>query len=415
MRVLVVHQNYPGQFKHLAPALRERGAEVVAMTMNPLPSDPGFTVVRSVPEHSTSATHPWARDLETKIIRAETSLRAAQKLREGGFHPDVIVAHPGWGDTMFLKNVWPDARLGIYCEYYYRSVDADHDFDPEFGDLRDPLEARCRFQLRNLHQRWHFDIANAAVSPTRFQASTYPAPFRPRIDVIHDGVDTTLLKPNPAIRVKLPSGRELTREDEVITFVSRNLAPERGYHIFMRALPDILRRRPDAQVVIVGNDGQGYGAAAPGGGSWKDLFLDEVADRIDPARVHFVGKLNYAAYVGLLQVSSLHVYLTYPFVLSWSFMEAMAIGAPMLASDTDPVREIIKDGGNGRLFPFFDAAALADRACELLADRPQRERLSAAGRETIRRDYDLQSVCLPRQLAWIDRLYRAHPVAAQLD
>jgi glycosyltransferase involved in cell wall biosynthesis len=409
MRVLFVHQNFPGQFRHLVPALRAQGHEIVAMTMNEMSGDPGIPVVRSASKHGTSATHPWARDFEAKIIRAETTLRSAQKLREKGFIPDVIVAHPGWGDTMFLKNVWPEARLGIYCELYYRASGSDHDFDPEFLYLQDPVEAQSHFQLRNLHQRWHFNIANAAISPTRFQAGTYPPDFQSRIDIVHDGIDTAVLKPNPDIRLKLPSGLEVSRDDEVITFVSRNLEPVRGYHVFMRALPELLRRRPHAQVVIVGADDVSYGSAPPEGKSWKDVFLSEVADRIDPARVHFTGRLPYASFVALLQVSRLHIYMTYPFVLSWSLMEAMAIGAPILASDTEPLREVITDGENGLLFPFFDTSALVDRACEMLTDPGMRERLSAAGREKILREYDLRSICLPRQLAWIDRLYRAIP------
>ncbi len=408
MRALFVHQNYPGQFVHLAPALRKRGAEVVAMTMNQTNGTSDMPIVRTVPQHSTSGSHGWARDFETKVIRAEATLQSARKLRDQGFNPDVIVAHPGWGDTMFLKNVWPDARLGIYCEYYYRAAGADHDFDPEF-QTPDLLDAQCRFQLRNIHQRWHFDIANGAISPTRFQASTYPAEFRPKIDIIHDGIDTTRLKPSEKAEIALPSGTTLTRADEVITFVARNLEPARGYHIFMRALPELLRRRPNAHVVIVGSAGVSYGAEAPAGKNWKDIFLNEVAEELDKSRVHFTGRLPYATLIALLQVSRLHVYLTYPFVLSWSLMEAMAVGATVLASDTEPLREVIADGENGRLFPFFDKEALVERACELLADKELRERLSAAGRETIRRDYDLQTICLPRQLAWVDRLYRAFP------
>ncbi len=415
MRALFVHQNYPAQFVHLAPALKARGAEVVAMTMNDVADPMGIPVVRSTSRHSTSATHPWARDFETKVIRAEAALRSARQLRDRGFSPDVIVAHPGWGDTLFLKTVWPEARLGIFCEYFYRAEGGDHAFDPEFPHLQDQLDARCNFQLRNLHQRMHFDVANAAISPTRFQASTYPASFRPKIDVIHDGIDTAVIGPDPAARVRVGDGLELTREHEVVTFVSRNLEPYRGYHIFMRALPELLRRRTEAQVVIVGGDGVSYGAAPSQGQNWKDIFLNEVGDRIDRGRVHFVGKLAYQAYLTLLQVSRLHVYLTYPFVLSWSLMEAMAVGAPVLASDTAPLREVVADGENGLLFPFHDPQALADRACEMLGDEALRERLAAAGRARIVRDYDLRTVCLPRQLAWVDRLHRAFPVMPEAD
>ncbi|WP_375402480.1 glycosyltransferase [uncultured Sphingomonas sp.] len=413
MRVLFTHQNFPAQYKHLAPALHARGDEVAALTMNEPPAGSPFPVLRSASRHGTSATHPWARDFETKVIRAEATLQTAVKLRAEGFQPDVIVAHPGWGDTLFLKQVWPEARLGVYCEYFYRSEGGDLDFDPEFGGASDPLEAVCRFRLRNLTQRLNLEVATAAISPTRFQAGTYPKRFQHLIDVVFDGIDTSEVRPDASTRMRV-AGVELKAGDEVITFVARNLEPYRGYHIFMRALPELLRRRPGARVVIVGGDGVSYGAAAPTG-SWREIFLGEVADRVDRSRVHFLGSIPYPTFLSLLRVSALHVYLTYPFVLSWSLMEAMATGVPILASDTAPVREVVADGETGALFPFFDPAALADRACELLADADMRRRLAANGRALIDDRYDLRRVCLPRQIAWIDRLAAADPIIPETD
>lgn len=414
MNVLLLHQNFPGQFKHLAPQLVARGDRVVALTMNDAPEMPGVTIRNARPTIGTASKLALAQEFETKLIRGEAALRAALALRDEGFHPDVIVGHPGWGDTLFIKDVWPDARMGIYCEFFYSQTNSDADFDPEFPTPGNEVTRRIRMKLKTLPQRLHFPMANAGLSPTRFQADTYPASFRDRITVIHDGIDTDQIAPRPDGAVQLGNGRTVTRNDEVITFVSRNLEPYRGYHIFMRALPELLRRRPNARVFIIGGDGTSYGAAPPQG-SWRDIFLSEVRDQLDMSRVHFVGNLPYPIFLQLLSITKLHIYLTYPFVLSWSLLEAMALGAPVLASDTAPVREVIEDGENGLLVPFFSKEALVSRACEMLADADLRARLSAAARRTVVEGYDLKRVCLPRQLQWVDSLAAEPPRPALLE
>ena len=398
MRILLVHQNFPGQFKHLAPALAaDPNHEVVAFTMNKFAATERMRVVLYKAARGTSTTvHPWVSDFETKTIRGEAAFRAALKLREEGFSPDVIYAHHGWGESLFLKDVWPKARLIVYCEFYYHATGADVGFDPEFP-MADPGEV-CRLRLKNVNNLLHFDTADAGISPTHWQRSTFPEPFRSRIEVAHDGIDTDAIAPNTAASVVLGGKLTLTRQDEVITFVNRNLEPYRGYHLFMRALPEILRRRPKARILIVGSDGVSYGAAAPEGKKWKDIFLDEVKDRLDLSRVHFLGNVPYLHFISLLQLSTVHVYLTYPFVLSWSLLEAMCCGCAIVASDTQPVQEAIVDGETGRLVDFFSRAQLVERMCELLDDAPQRAALGARAREFARRHYDLKTVCLPRQV-----------------
>lgn len=414
MRILFLHQNFPGQFKHLAPQLVARGDQVVALTMNPAPATPGVEIRNARPTIGTASKLPLAQDFETKLIRAEAALRAALALREEGFHPDVIVGHPGWGDTLFVKEVWPDARFGIYCEFFYSDRGSDADFDPEFPQAGDDVTRRVRMKLKTLPQRLHFATANAGLSPTRFQADTYPPGFRERISVVHDGIDTDTIAPRADGSVTLGSGQTFTRADEVVTFVSRNLEPYRGYHIFMRALPEILQRRPNAHVFLVGGNGVSYGAAPPAG-NWRDIFLAEVRDRLDLGRVHFVGHLPYDVFLGLLSITRLHVYLTYPFVLSWSLLEAMALGAPVLGSDTAPVREVIEHGGNGMLVPFFDQQALADQACDILDSDVLRARLSANARRSVVEGFDLKRVCLPQQLRWIDALAAQPPRPALFE
>ncbi|HZW13185.1 MAG TPA: glycosyl transferase family 1, partial [Noviherbaspirillum sp.] len=266
MKILFIHQNFPGQFKFLAPALAKQGHEVVAMTMQQVKAAE-WQGVKLVPYSASRGTtpnvHPWVSDFETKTIRGDACFRAALKLKEKGFTPDVIISHPGWGESLFLKDVWPQAKLGIYCEFFYHTSGADVGFDPEFP-AKDEGDA-CRLRLKNINNLLHFEVADAGISPTLWQASTFPEPFRGRITVVHDGIDTDVVKPNPGVSLKLNGNVALTRQDEVITFVNRNLEPYRGYHIFMRALPELLTRRPNARVLIVGGDDVSYGARPEGG------------------------------------------------------------------------------------------------------------------------------------------------------
>lgn len=416
MKILFIHQNFPGQFKFLAPALALRGHDVVAMTLRKMPSQV-WQGVRLVPytllQVTTPNVHPWVADFEAKTIRGEACFKAALKIKAQGFSPDVIVAHPGWGESLFLKEVWPKARLGIYCEFFYQADGADWGYDPEFP-IADPGDV-CRLRLKNLSNLLHFEIADAGISPTHWQASTFPELFRERITVVHDGIDTGSVLPNSGARLVLdtPSGLvQLTRRDEVITFVNRNLEPYRGYHVFLRSLPEILRRRREARVLIVGGDDVSYGAKPDptkyGGLSrWKDIFIKEVRSQIpdtDWRRVHFLGSLPYQQFIGLLQLSSVHVYLTYPFVLSWSLLEAMSAGCAILASDTPPVREAIHHEQTGRLVGFFDTKGLAEQVTELLSNPDERRRLGTAARLFASENYDLYRSCLPRQLAWVEGL-----------
>lgn len=407
MRILFVHQNFPAQYKYLAPALASAPSnEVVAFTMNQYRGDARINMVSYQPNRGTSPTvHPWVSDFETKVIRGELAYRAALKLDKKGFVPDIVIAHPGWGESLFLKDVWPDTKLGIYCEFHYHASGADSGFDPEFppqdaGDL-------CRLRLKNINNLLHFEMADAGISPTHWQASTFPEPFRSKITVVHDGIDTAAVAPNPNIRLALDGNLTLSRQDEIITFVNRNLEPYRGYHVFMRALPEILRRRPKARVLIVGGDGVGYGSRPPDGQKWKNIFLDEVKDKLDLSRVHFLGNVPYQHFVPLLQLSTVHVYLTYPFVLSWSLLEAMSAGCAIVASDTHPLHEAIRHGETGRLVDFFDAKGLANEVCDLLDQPEARARLGEGARKFAKANYDLKTVCLPRQLAWVEALGRA--------
>jgi glycosyltransferase involved in cell wall biosynthesis len=336
--------------------------------------------------------------------RGVSVARFCQRLRAEGYVPDVIYGHSGWGETLFLKEVWPEAKLLLFCEFYYRGRGTDTGFDPEFQ--ASGFDQVMIAQSRAAYMAQALVHADKGVSPTEWQASTHPPLLRQQIEVIFDGVDCDRLAPNPEARFTLPDGRILKRGDEVLTFVNRNLEPYRGYHIFMRALPDVLAARPDAQVVIVGGNEISYGHPPKDGGSWKDVILDEVKDRLDLSRVHFTGRLPYDRLVDLMHVARVHAYLTYPFVLSWSMVEAMAAGTLVVGSDTPPVAEVIRDGVNGRLVDFFDVQGWSAALIDALARPEAFDGLRAAARQTVLERYDLRSVCLPKQVDLLTRLHR---------
>ncbi|MCW9043368.1 MAG: glycosyltransferase [Pseudopelagicola sp.] len=414
MNILFIHQNFPGQYKHLAPALARAGHKCVALTLR-VEKPKQWQGVQLLPykirRNPGQGLHPWLVDFETKLLRGESCYLAARELKAQGFQPDLIVAHPGWGESMFLRDLWPEARIGLYYELYYAAREGDLGFDPEFPQKMPEVEA-MRLRLKNLNNMMHLEVGDMGISPTEFQANSFPEAFRDRITVIHDGIDTEHVVPNPDAGLDLGDGCRVTCADEVITFVNRNLEPYRGYHIFMRALPRLLKERPKARVLLVGGDEVSYGAQPPKGQSWKQIFIDEVRGKIatpDWERVHFLGRIPYERFLSLLQVSSVHVYLTYPFVLSWSLIEAMSAGVPIVASDTAPLHEAVHHGVTGRLFPFFEAERLVEEVCGVLEDRDMAEGLGRAARKFAQEKYDLRSVCLPQQMQWIDRLASMEP------
>ena len=401
MNLLFVHQNFPGQFKHLAPHFAQAGHTVKALGIDGA-GLPGIEMRRYKPGRATSReAHPWAQEFETKVIRGEACAAAAQQLKAQGFTPDVIIANPGWGESLFLKDVWPRAKMLALIEFYYAGRGLDFDFDPEFH--REDLARDARLRAKNAHMLMALADMDWGICPTEFQRSTVPAEFRGKTSVIFDGIDTNVVRPDPGAYVTV-NGRTLRAGDEVLTFVNRNLEPYRGYHVFMRALTEILRRRPHAVALIVGGDGVSYGAAAPEGKTWKQIFFDEVKDRLDANRVLFLGRLAYTDYLRVLQISTCHVYLTYPFVLGWSCVEALAVGGLVVGSRTPPVQEAIEHGRNGLLVDFFDTAALAETVAVCLAQRERFAGLRAQARASAVERYDLASVCLPRQVRLVETL-----------
>jgi len=401
MRILFVHQNTPGQYKHLVRHFAADPAHQVAFIGKVRRDIPGVrTAVYRPAREPGTATHPYIHLFEGQILHGQGAVRAGLALQKDGFTPDVICAHPGWGEALFLKDLFPDARLMLYCEFFYRADGSDVGFDPERPVT---LDTRCRIRTKNAALLAGLEAADWGVSPTEWQRRQHPALFRPRISVIHDGVDTDLCRPDAAATVTLPDGRVLSRADEVVTYVARNLEPYRGFPTFMRAAAEILRRRPGTHILVVGGDEVSYGARPAEGGTWRETMTAEV--RPDRERIHFLGKVPYETFLSVLRVSRAHVYLTYPFVLSWSLLEAMACGAPIVGSDTPPVAEVIEDGRNGLLVDFFDHKAVADRVEEALDDPGRTAGIATAARRTVVERFDLNAVCLPAQIRLLEDLH----------
>jgi glycosyltransferase involved in cell wall biosynthesis len=412
LRVLFIHQNLPGQFRRLIRYLQTRPdvelvaigeeAAVARMELELRPGPKIRTIAYAKPEGPGEKTHHYLRHFEACIRRGQAVTRILVELKKQGWSPDVVVCHPGWGEGLFVKDVFPCARLVVFCEFWWAADGLDVGFDPEYPSSFDD---RLRIRIKNSVLMQSLLAADDGVTPTGWQLGAHPPELRHKIRRIHEGIDTAYLAPDPQARLALPDGRVLTRAQPVLTYVARNLEPYRGFHVFMRSLPRLLAGNPDLQVLVVGGDDVSYGRRPPEGfASYRAALYAEIGDSVDWSRVHFLGKLPYASYRTVLQVSSLHIYLTYPFVLSWSMLEAMAVGVPVLGSDTGPVREVIRDGENGYLTGFFDTAALADRALELIARRDETAAVGLRGRETVLRHYDFESAGLPAYLELLQPL-----------
>jgi glycosyltransferase involved in cell wall biosynthesis len=402
MDVLFIHNNFPAQFQHLAPFLaKQPGVRVAAIGARTSRAIEGVRLIKyAMTAYDTSSSHPFARRFDLECHRAEQVLYALSTLASSAFNPDVIIAHPGWGETIPVRSIFPLARLIVYCEFFYGGKERDVGFDSEFPAIG--ADGNVALQLKNAATLLALSECDAGLSPTAWQRSTFPKVFRDKIEVLHEGIDTAAVKPVPNASFRLPSGRLLTAKDEVVTFAARNLEPLRGYHIFMRALPRLMAERPNAEIVIIGGYGTSYGAPPPRGTSWKSIFLDEVAARIDIDRVHFCGHLPYRDYLCALQISSAHIYFTYPFTLSWSLLEAMSTGCLVIGSDTAPLRDVINEH-NGILVPFFDIEKLADCIIDALAHPDRFQHLRSAARRSIVGQYDLAQKCLPALAEFVRR------------
>jgi glycosyltransferase involved in cell wall biosynthesis len=385
MRYLFVHRDMPGQFGHLASHLAGKGHEVVFLTQTSIPPPPGVRAVRYRRNRGPHAsTHRYLQSTEAAILNAQGVARACLALAKEGFEPDVALAHPGWGEGLYLEDVLPRARLVDYCEFFFHAAGADIGFYP---DEAVDLDLASRVRTRNAILLLALDAADQGLSPTEWQRSLHPPEYQPKIAVVFDGIDAERVRPDSAAEFTTPSGLRLRHGDPVATYVARSLEPYRGFPNFVRALPRVLEAAPDAHVLIIGGDDVTYGRRPPSGGNWREEMAKEVP--LDPERVHFLGRVSYGDYLRVLQVSRVHVYLTVPFVLGWSAMEALASGCIVVGSDTPPVREVIEDGRNGLLADLRSPAAIAARIVDPLRRPEAYAPKRAAARATILGRYDL--------------------------
>ncbi len=385
MRYLFVHQNFPGQFLHLVRHLTRQNTHEGGENEVIFISEPNQNVmpgVRRVSYRMAGGAHAEtfqvAQEFEVAMMRAELVAQTARTLRQLGFTPDIIIGHHGWGEMLNLRDVFPHTPLLGYLEFFYHTDKFDVGFDPEFPS--DP-SMFPRVRAKNAVNLLALTNGGTGQTPTLFQRSTYPQWAHDRISVLSEGVNLDVCAPDPqAARQDFILGDLVVRPDEkLVTYVSRDLEPYRGFHIVMRSLPHILQARPDVRVILVGGDGVSYGARLADS-TWREHMLHEVGNSLDLSRVHFVGKLDYASYAGLLKRSDTHIYFTYPFVASWSLREAMAAGCAIVGSRTAPVEEFIQHGKTGLLTPFHDAGKLADCVLEMLENGTLSKRLRRAVR-----------------------------------
>lgn len=385
MRVLFLHQNFPGQFPHIASHLANTlGNQVISISQKQakgLQNVPN--VVYTPARNITQNIHHYIAGLESAVLNGQATAKVMQALKQKGFTPDVVIGHAGWGETLYAKDVFPQAKLINYFEFFYRATGADTDFDPEYANSMDDV---LRIRTKNSINLLNLQACDAGISPTQWQKSLYPAEYQAKISVIHEGIHTELAKPNLSAEFTLPNGKKLTAKDKVVTYVARNLEPYRGFHQFMRALPEICQRQPDCHVLIVGGDEISYGRKPEGVANYREKMLKEV--ELDQNRVHFLGKIPYADYLRMLQISSAHVYLTVPFVLSWSLLEAMAAECMIIASKTAPVQEVV-NGKNGLLVDFFSPSEIAKTVDAVLNKPKNYAKMRKSAREYVLKNYNV--------------------------
>ncbi len=398
MNILFLHPNFPAQFRHVATVLAKNPKnKVVFGTKRKEGSIPGvFKVIYTPSRQARPETHHYVRTLENAVLQGQAVYRLADQLKRENFIPDVVYGHSGWGPTLFIKDIFPKAELLCFFEWFYHAHGTDADFDP-----KEPLtvDDEARIRIKNTPILTDLYSCDRGLSPTQWQKQQFPSEFHPKITVRHDGVDSNYFQPKPGAKLVLNNNKlDLSEVDEIVTYVARGMEPYRGFPQFMEAVSLLLKKRQTCHVVIVGEDRVAYGRSLPDGKTYKQLML-ETFD-YDLSRLHFTGSLPYGEYLKVIQASSVHVYLTRPFVLSWSMLEVMSTGGLVLGSKTPPVEEVIEDNVNGLLVDFFAIESIVERIKEVLEHPDQMANLRVKARETIQEKYDLSRL-LPEHIEWI--------------
>lgn len=410
MNILFIHPNMPGQYKHLAKAFGAEGKHrIYFITKHKTAEIPG--VVRAsyqLTQQPAKETHRYLGNLAQATIQGQHVWRACRHLKTTqDFVPDVVVAHPGWGDALFVKDIFPDAPLLSFCEFFYRTSGADVGFETPVTD--DDL---ARIRIKNANGMLNLEAMDWGISPTWWQWSTYPEAYRSKISVLHEGIDLAQCQPDPNASYTLKNGMTFKKGDEVVLYIARNFEPYRGFPTFMQAAEILLRQRPNCHIIAVGADDVSYGRKADGGKTYRQIWLEKTV--MPQGRIHFPGPVPYADLIRLIQLAATQLYLTMPFVLSWSMLESMACGAAMVASRTKPVEEVITDGANGLLADFFSPEEVAAKLNQLLDARDDNRDLRAAARQTVAERYDLKTI-LPLQMQLVRDLANGQrpPITAE--
>ena len=399
MNILFIHRNFPAQFKFLAYELaKDKRNNVFFVTNNVDTKSFGnikkvvYKLKRKVPDNC----HRYLRFYEESIIHGQSAAEAIIQLQQKGFVPDVIYGH-SWGASMFVKDIYPNVPYVAHLEWYYNATNSDVDFGGKVLDI----DARANLSCKNSHILQDLVHCDYGISPTNWQKNQFPKIFHEKIKVLHEGIDTNICKPNQNAKFKVPNSTiTLTNKDEILTYATRGMEEYRGFPEFMKAASILMKQRPNLHVVIAGEDRVCYGRHLKDD-SWKAKMLRELD--FDKSRLHFAGSLMYKDYVSLLQISSAHVYLTYPFVLSWSMLEAMSIGCPIIASNTPPVTEIMKDGYNGILTDFYDIDSLVKKVNDVIDNPDKYTLIRKNARETIVQNYDLKQL-LQKQVEFLKQV-----------
>lgn len=395
----------PGQYRELVQWLASQSEhEIVFLTQRKAP--PVFKGVKSViykPHHKAAEkSYGLAKTWENATGSGFGAAEAAGKLRDSGFTPDIIIGHIGWGELTFIKEIYPDVPVIGFFEYFYSTNGGPVGFDPE-----SPVSEHAPYLMaaHNAVPLVNIEVVDLGHCPTYWQRDRFPTSFYDRMYVCHDGISTEKLLPDADASITLGRfGRPMTKDDEIVTFMSRNLETTRGFHQFMRALPKIQAERPNARFIVIGGNDVSYGGKSKHPGGLRAQMEAEVGDRVDWERVHFLGQVPFEDYKKIIQISSCHIYLTMPFVLSWSLLESMSMEATVVASNVAPVREAITHGETGLLVDFFDPDALAMQVSDVLKNPKNYSHIGPNARNHIVKKYDFLSVCLPEHLRQINAL-----------
>lgn len=407
MRILFLHNNYPAQFGAIGSFLASQGWDVRFMTQRAGSKSEliDVTVYRDREQRKEHlGGHPYLNSSRKALVTGLSAMEVAMHLRDKeGYTPDVMVSHTGWGPGLFMKDVWPNTPHVGYFEWYYKGEADDIVFMR--GPNR-PTQECARERVRNTPILSELVSCDMGIIPTEYQASQFPDIFRPKLRIMHDGVDTDTYSPGDPGDVTF-GDQTFRKGEEILTYVARGMEPYRGFPEFMDALELVQKRRPKLRTIIVGEDRVAYGKKLETGKTYKEDALERLD--LDHSRICFTDLLSRPDYLKVLKLSSLHVYFTVPFVLSWSMMEALSTGCLLLGSRSAPVLELIEDGKNGYLTEYRDRERLADDIERLLETRADHDHIREAARRTITDNYAARDIYRAKKVMFAEIAAGRHP------